>query len=123
MELAEDEALEGGSWVGGDLRDVEMLVALFFVKPVLDPVVGVNGECDVEEVDCAREVGVCPSDAVNFHVRFQVVEVVCWGRAECRVGVPEREAVVDEAIRVDESWVGGRGEVSFFVVGVIDIRV
>jgi len=52
-DLAEDESLESGFWVCRQFRDIEMLVPLLLVEAVLDAVVGVNGECDVEEVDCA----------------------------------------------------------------------
>ena len=50
-ELAKDEALERGCWVGGELWDVEVFVAFLFEEAVGYPIVGVNGECDVEEVD------------------------------------------------------------------------
>ena len=51
--LAVDEAFEGGFRMGGDVRDVEVFVPRFLVKPVLDAVVVVDGECDIEEIDCA----------------------------------------------------------------------
>ena len=56
IELAKDEALESGRWMGGELGDVKMLVPLLLVEPVLDAIVGVDGECDVEEIDGSREL-------------------------------------------------------------------
>ena len=53
-ELAEDEALECGLWVGRELRNVVVFIAFLFEEEVGDAVVGVDGECDVEEVDCSR---------------------------------------------------------------------
>ena len=50
-----------------------------------------------------KVVCVCPSYAVDFHVPFQVIEIIRGGWAESGVGVPEGEAVVDEAIGVDEA--------------------
>ena len=52
-DLAEDEAFKGGFGMCRKLRDVQVLVPGFLEEAILDAVVGVDGECDVEEVDCA----------------------------------------------------------------------
>ena len=52
-ELAVNKAFKGGLWVGGETWDVQVLVPFLFVEAVLNAVIGVDGKCDVEEVDCA----------------------------------------------------------------------
>jgi len=70
VELPEDETFEGGLRVSRELRNVKVLIPWLLVQPILDAVVGANGECDVEEVDRTGQFRVGPSNAVDFHIPF-----------------------------------------------------
>ena len=65
----------------------------------------------------------CPSDAVNFHIFFQAMQVLIGGVADCCSGVPEGEAVVNEAEGVEEARMLGWCQVSVFVMCVIDVGI
>ena len=65
----------------------------------------------------------CPSDAVHFHVFFQASQVCVWCGAGCCSGVPEGEAVVDEAEGVEEARMLGGCQVSVFVMCVINVGI
>ena len=65
----------------------------------------------------------CPSDAVHFHVFFQALEVFGWCGADCCAGVPEGEAVVNEAEGVEEAWVLCWCQVSVLVVRIVYVGI